>query len=681
MEAKHKENKKSVLVYSYIRFSTPEQARGESENRQVTDARAWATRNGYNFDESLTLADRGVSGYHGHNRTKGSLGQFLALVENGEIPAGSILLVENIDRLSREGTKEILQEIIFKLWENGVTLQTLSPEESYPPGSESNPRFFGLLIYIQRANDESVQKSRRLKQRRESERNEARKLGRRLNGKAPAWLRRTEDGFEVIPEAARTIQRIFDLKISGVTSHAIERQLNADAEWVPPKQKPNQKSGGWRIGYVKKILTSPAVFGEYQPHVKKNGKRIKEGEPIEGGYPAVVARETFYAAKATLKQNKGTGGPATLFKNSLRYIVKCAYCGDTMRHDDKGKPPKGGQYLVCSNGERNATCRYPKPYRIRYQECLDVILDNCSKLKPEDVLFEQSEREQRCRSIRNKLAASQAEYAATDRQLDNLTDSLANQESKPARERIGKRMAELEDRKLQLEEVIRDSEAELKIAEQTRQSFNNWKKGLKSLKEAILGNEDEAIETRIKLNRHLREMIESISIFSEGYLINEQPEQSSVSNGNQDPASPTPSNGKRKKVQWKPRPAETWDTFEVETLETMAEHFDVYNDKETVAFIRYVAKLRLTKKGRFLRVKFKSGAVKDLVPEGSLASGQEFCEIKEASKTKMGWRFVRPNLNRLYRDFKTEFRKQQREAEQSEASKNRPKRKREASNG
>src|SRR5690242_14410049 len=85
-------------VYSYIRFSTPEQKLGDSLRRQVEAAKGWAARRGLQFDE--TLRDEGKSAYRGTHRTKGHLGRFLSRVENGEVPKGSVLVVENTDRLS-----------------------------------------------------------------------------------------------------------------------------------------------------------------------------------------------------------------------------------------------------------------------------------------------------------------------------------------------------------------------------------------------------------------------------------------------------------------------------------------------------------------------------------------------------------------------------------------------------
>ncbi len=89
-------------VYSYTRFSQPDQKEGDSQERQDDKALAWAKRHGHVLDTKLKLRDKGRSAFHGHHRTKGYLGLFLKAVESGKVPKGSILLVENIDRLGRE---------------------------------------------------------------------------------------------------------------------------------------------------------------------------------------------------------------------------------------------------------------------------------------------------------------------------------------------------------------------------------------------------------------------------------------------------------------------------------------------------------------------------------------------------------------------------------------------------
>ena len=89
-------------AYSYIRFSSPEQEKGDSLRRQIQLSEEYCKQHGLILEDTLLLTDKGLSAYKGNHRTKGALGEFLRLVEEGKIPPGSVLLVENLDRLSRE---------------------------------------------------------------------------------------------------------------------------------------------------------------------------------------------------------------------------------------------------------------------------------------------------------------------------------------------------------------------------------------------------------------------------------------------------------------------------------------------------------------------------------------------------------------------------------------------------
>ncbi|MCV5736229.1 recombinase family protein, partial [Escherichia coli] len=49
----------------------------------------------------------------------------------------------------------------------------------------------------------------------------------------------------------------------------------------------------WQVSTVRKWLRSPTVYGQYQPHIRVDGKKVPEGDPIDNFYPAAVDRETF----------------------------------------------------------------------------------------------------------------------------------------------------------------------------------------------------------------------------------------------------------------------------------------------------------------------------------------------------------------------------------------------------
>ena len=86
--------KRNTAVYSYVRFSTPEQCKGTGGRRQTSAADQWCSDNGYSL--ARNYSDLGVSGFKSRNSTHGDLARFLALVHQGRISPGSILLVESL---------------------------------------------------------------------------------------------------------------------------------------------------------------------------------------------------------------------------------------------------------------------------------------------------------------------------------------------------------------------------------------------------------------------------------------------------------------------------------------------------------------------------------------------------------------------------------------------------------
>lgn len=65
-------------AYSYLRFSTPEQAAGDSRRRQTELAEKFAKAHDLALDDQLTFHDLGVSAFSGANLA-GQLGAFLVI--------------------------------------------------------------------------------------------------------------------------------------------------------------------------------------------------------------------------------------------------------------------------------------------------------------------------------------------------------------------------------------------------------------------------------------------------------------------------------------------------------------------------------------------------------------------------------------------------------------------------
>ena len=120
----------TVKAYSYIRFSSPEQLKGDSLRRQLEASKRYAEENGLTLDESIDLKDYGVSAYRGEHKTKGALGIFLNLIGQGKIEKGSILIIEAFDRLSREKVLDAFDGF-SEIVKAGIQIVTLNNGQVY----------------------------------------------------------------------------------------------------------------------------------------------------------------------------------------------------------------------------------------------------------------------------------------------------------------------------------------------------------------------------------------------------------------------------------------------------------------------------------------------------------------------------------------------------------------------
>lgn len=345
-------------AYSYLRFSTPEQGSGNSFQRQASLASAYATRHGLDLDEHLTFHDLGKSGFRRQNVDTGRLGDFLEAVRSGQVPQGSVLLVEQLDRLSRLTPRRALR-VLDSIIDEGVSVVTLNDGREYTSDTmDGDPT--NLLISIltfTRANEESATKSRRLKAAWEAKR-AAIADGKPLTSRAPAWLQLSEDRsrFEVLEDRGALLRRMFDMTLAGAGQNMIAATLNQEGV------KPWGRGKFWHRSYVAKILANPAVTGTYHPHLTEYedaSKRRVPLEPIKGYYPAVVPLETFQEVQA-LKQalsapQRGRHAHAPI-TNILAGLAACPKCGESMTRVAKGNRSKPA--YVCTRAKIGAGCEY-----------------------------------------------------------------------------------------------------------------------------------------------------------------------------------------------------------------------------------------------------------------------------------------------------------------------------------
>lgn len=394
-------------AFSYIRFSSKKQQKGESFRRQADFAVEVCKENGWVLDESLTLNDLGVSAFRGNNAKVGALGEFLEAIRTGRVLRGSILIIESIDRLSRSKVGEALQ-LFISILNSGVSIVTREPRRTYTQDSINDvAALLEPLIYMSRAHEESATKSFRLKDAWAKKKERAAR-GLPMTKMAPRWLELTDGGYKLVPDRAATVREIFRLSSEGLGVNRILQHLVARPEQFPPFGD----SGKWRDSYVLQILSNRATFGEFQPQMREAGdKRVDCGQPIKGYFPAVISEELFFQVQAGMKARfRVLGRPGEFETNLFTGIAHCAQTKTTMSIQTfrqatvKDGPTKAYRYLT-SGATAHGTTRRGKGLSFPYAPFEQAVLQALSELTTADVLGEEQgdEREIEIADLTGKL--------------------------------------------------------------------------------------------------------------------------------------------------------------------------------------------------------------------------------------------------------------------------------------
>ncbi len=503
---------KSNKAYSYLRFSTPDQIKGDSFRRQTELSRKYAEENGLDLDEELTFQDLGVSAFRGDNIQEGQLGAFLDAVDRGKVPPGSTLLVESLDRLSRQSPYVAfrhLDDILHK----GVRVVTLQDRRVYD-AEQGELAFADLmmsLIVMQRAHEESVTKSSRGREAWKAKRDAAISGGRKLTSICPNWLVLDKDRqeFEVIEERAAVVRRIFSMTIDGIGNRALAARLNE--ERVPPFGR----AAGWTHDYVRRILENEAVVGRYQPHkrmeVSGKRKRVPVGDPIEEYFPVVVPPEVFMKAQRVRRGRKIPGGRiAQRYSNLFTGLVRCGVCGAPMHFENKGKLPRGGSYLVCSHARTKLGC---SRHSWRYPQAQTHILMNFNELDFREMfpgMFRSSE--VAASRMEDAVLVKEGELERVRERLGRLTEALLDRGSSPT---LLAKLDELEQEEQRIGSALDHLKQEL-MEEQDRLAsaatdYNDIDTALTKYIQIERDGDDGAIlDARRRLHQMLKRVIASI---------------------------------------------------------------------------------------------------------------------------------------------------------------------------
>ncbi len=489
------------VAYSYVRFSTPEQAQGDSLRRQTEAAAQWCKAHGVHLDTSLFLVDKGVSGHSGKHRRddKYCLAQFLKAVEKGRVLPGNYLLIEQFDRLTREEVQPALL-LVLGILQAGIRIVPLNLSGQVYTEKSDGTAVIIMIVELMRGHSESKNKSIRNKAawvpKRQAAREGKVQPPRRLDGRVtqaltarlPAWVAEKDGKLVLIKEKAKVVRRIFELAITGYGVKATIRELEkAGIKPLVPfhTYKGERKPGTWNRTYVGQVLNDRRAIGEFQPRLTDG---TPDGDPIPDYYPAVVTEEQWHAARAAAAGRKNRGGRPGKNVNLFSGLLKDARekDGSIVYVTPGGKQPRALVNLSAVDGRAKGHSFPMVPFE-------DGLLSALREVTPRDILPPENGGVDEVLVLTGKLADNEARSAAIEAELVRGGQVAA----------LSRVLRQLEAEHKALAEQL--AEAKQKASSPLGEAWQEFH----SLAQALAAAPNRA-EARVRLRQALRRTIEGV---------------------------------------------------------------------------------------------------------------------------------------------------------------------------
>ncbi|HHA2318427.1 TPA: recombinase family protein [Enterobacter ludwigii] len=350
-------------LYSYVRFSSAKQREGNSLERQQDTALRIASRYDLELD-TTAFHDLGMSAFKGKNAHEGKLSEFIKQI-GIKVPVGSWLVVENLDRISRDDAWSAL-DIFKSILSKGIVIVTGMDEKVYKYADvKNNPTdlIISLLMFT-RAHDESLTKKNRVESQARSliRHNLTRKSGTPAKSIESVgqnvWWVDTKSGYVTPhPMYFSTAQKIIELKQSGETLLGIQRYLNE--HYPAPKKRIYKDQTGqaltpkteqWGKHLIRTFL-NPTVHGQKVFTLDKRDESgaimcdpdtdapLKETLTIPDYYPALMSEIDYLTlskldrhravTRSSSKYPEGNPEPEIPLLSGIG-ILFCGKCGSFM---------------------------------------------------------------------------------------------------------------------------------------------------------------------------------------------------------------------------------------------------------------------------------------------------------------------------------------------------------------
>jgi DNA invertase Pin-like site-specific DNA recombinase len=419
-------------AYSYQRFSSIKQKEGDSTRRQTAAAEQFCRRHSLVLVDTFT--DEGVSGFRGKNFTNESaLSEFLKLLEHGSLERGSVLILENMDRLSRQSILPCMSKFI-EIINRGVSVGVISQNRILDEKSitENPMELMLVLVEFARANNESETKSKRAKS------VIAKKVELAMHGEKvwfavqkPSWVVGLKNGsFVLDEERVKLVKDIFAHYLAGWSCSHIANWLNQNRT----RTLRRLKHAMWTNATVAELLRNRNVLGWFGIN----------GVEIDDYFPQIISDKVFRLVQQKLAFNvKNRGGSKYgLVRNLFKGLLTCEKCGQVIEtkintyRTVKGTVTHYADY-ICRGVKNKNGCKNKGRVSVADFEArmfqLILNLDDFSKPPPSNDALN---------GLENKLARTQNAIRRNMELLDN--EELADMKQLAANlARLNKEQAQL----------------------------------------------------------------------------------------------------------------------------------------------------------------------------------------------------------------------------------------------
>lgn len=392
-------------IYSYRRFSNLKQEKGRSLARQKKLTEEIAEKFNLPFNEDFLMTDKGLSAFHGHHKSKGALGVFLAAVESKMVKPGSVLIVESLDRLSRE-QPYVAQATLAALVSSDITVVTATDGKVYSKETMAKDPLGTMIMSVLemiRAHNESLTKTEKSVDFIHAEilKHEEGKVA-DVAGSIPFWISRKpsphkkiKTGFE-LNEHESTIRLLIDMyHVQGKGLRTISRELHSLGIKAP--------KGGevWGVSTLSSVFSNPALCGRHKFNLEylKDGAKQQEAYTLELYYPPIMSAEDFESMQALKKRRSGASKGDKSDKGGLVYLLTdygkksfCAKCGSSIGSQPQKQKYRIRRRLHCSKHKETEDCcksivqdHLEDAFLVSVARHIDYNLIN-TQVKPEDII-------------------------------------------------------------------------------------------------------------------------------------------------------------------------------------------------------------------------------------------------------------------------------------------------------